>query len=126
MNENGTNQLKIYSLEASDSNWNAGCSRCWLGIPLDILSVAGKVYVAYTDASGYLCVCCRSLQKMCSRYTALRQQSISLRMELLYEQDNLWTEQKNTLELINVWRPDGSLPPLTVSGPTSPELNISL
>ena len=39
-------------------------------------------------------------------------------MELLYEQDSLWISYAvgNTLELINVWQPDGSLPPLTVSG----------
>ena len=39
-------------------------------------------------------------------------------MELLYEQDSLWISYAagNTLKLINVWQPDGSLPPLTVSG----------
>ncbi len=33
------------------------------GSQVDILSVAGKVYVAYTDASGYLCVLQVSAEK---------------------------------------------------------------
>lgn len=77
VNENGKNQLKIYSLGASDSSWKVmqAAADVGRGSQVDILSVAGKVYVAYTDASGYLCVL-QSLQKMCSRYTALRQRSI--------------------------------------------------
>lgn len=77
VNENGKDQLKIYSLGASDSSWKVmqAAADVGRGSQVDILSVAGKVYVAYTDASGYLCVL-QALQKMCSRYTALRQQSI--------------------------------------------------
>ena len=119
VNENGTNQLKIYSLEASDSSWKVmqvAADVGW-GSQVDILSVAGKVYVAYTDASGYLCVLqvsAENVQQIYRSQTAI----YPLRMELLYEQDSLWISYaaKNTLELINVWQPDGSLPPLTVSG----------
>lgn len=119
VNENGKNQLKIYSLEASDSSWKvmqAAADVGW-GSQVDILSVAGKVYVAYTDASGYLCVLqvsAENVQQIYRSQTAI----YPLRMELLYEQDSLWISYaaKNTLELINVWQPDGSLPPLTVSG----------
>ena len=119
VNENGKNQLKIYSLEASDSSWKvmqAVADAGW-GSQVDILSVAGKVYVAYTDASGYLCVLqvsAENVQQIYCSQTAI----YPLRMELLYEQDSLWISYAvgNTLELINVWQPDGSLPPLTVSG----------
>lgn len=119
VNENGKNQLKIYSLEASDSSWKvmqAAADVGW-GSQVDILSVAGKVYVAYTDASGYLCVrqvSAENVQQIYRSQTAI----YPLRMELLYEQDSLWISYaaKNTLELINVWQPDGLLPPLTVSG----------
>lgn len=119
VNENGKDQLKIYSLEASDSSWKvmqAAADVGW-GSQVDILSVAGKVYVAYTDASGYLCVLqvsAENVQQIYRSQTAI----YPLRMELLYEQDSLWISYaaKNTLELINVWQPDGSLPPLTVSG----------
>ena len=119
VNENGKNQLNIYSLEASDSSWKvmqAAADVGW-GSQVDILSVAGKVYVAYTDASGYLCVLqvsAENVQQIYRSQTAI----YPLRMELLYEQDSLWISYaaKNTLELINVWQPDGSLPPLTVSG----------
>ena len=87
------------------------------GSQVDILSVAGKVYVAYTDASGYLRVLqvsAENVQQIYRSQTAI----YPLRMELLYEQDSLWISYaaKNTLELINVWQPDGLLPPLTVSG----------
>ena len=119
VNENGKNQLKIYSLEASDSSWKvmqAAADVGW-GSQVDILSVAGKGYVAYTDASGYLCVrqvSAENVQQIYRSQTAI----YPLRMELLYEQDSLWISYaaKNTLELINVWQPDGLLPPLTVSG----------
>lgn len=119
VNENGKDQLKIYSLEASDSSWKvmqAAADVGW-GSQVDILSVAGKVYVAYTDASGYLCVrqvSAENVQQIYRSQTAI----YPLRMELLYEQDSLWISYaaKNTLELINVWQPDGLLPPLTVSG----------
>lgn len=119
VNENGKDQLKIYSLEASDSSWKvmqAAADVGW-GSQVDILSVAGKIYVAYTDASGYLCVLqvsAENVQQIYRSQTAI----YPLRMELLYEQDSLWISYaaKNTLELINVWQPDGSLPPLTVSG----------
>lgn len=119
VNENGKNQLKIYSLGASDSSWKvmqAAADVGW-GSQVDILSVAGKVYVAYTDASGYLCVrqvSAENVQQIYRSQTAI----YPLRMELLYEQDSLWISYaaKNTLELINVWQPDGLLPPLTVSG----------
>lgn len=119
VNENGKNQLKIYSLEASDSSWKvmqAAADVGW-GSQVDILSVAGKVYVAYTDASGYLRVLqvsAENVQQIYRSQTAI----YPLRMELLYEQDSLWISYaaKNTLELINVWQPDGLLPPLTVSG----------
>lgn len=119
VNENGKNQLKIYSLETSDSNWKVmqAVADAGRGFQVDILSVAGKVYVAYTDASGYLCVLQVSAENVKQIYrsrTAIR----PLRMELLYEQDSLWISYVagNTLELINVWQPDSSLPPLTVSG----------
>ena len=123
VNENGKNQLKIYSLEASDSSWKvmqAAADVGW-GSQVDILSVAGKVYVAYTDASGYLRVLqvsAENVQQIYRSQTAI----YPLRMELLYEQDSLWISYaaKNTLELINVWNTDSSLPPLTVSG-----INIS-
>lgn len=119
VNENGKNQLKIYSLGASDSSWKvmqAAADVGW-GSQVDILSVAGKVYVAYTDASGYLCVrqvSAENVQQIYRSQTAI----YPLRMELLYEQDSLWISYAagNTLKLINVWQPDGSLPPLTVSG----------
>lgn len=119
VNENGKNQLKIYSLEASDSSWKvmqAAADVGW-GSQVDILSVAGKVYVAYTDASGYLCVrqvSAENVQQIYRSQTAI----YPLRMELLYEQDSLWISYaaKNTLQLINVRNTDGSLPPLTVSG----------
>ena len=119
VNENGKNQLKIYSLEASDSSWKvmqAAADVGW-GSQVDILSVAGKVYVAYTDASGYLCVLqvsAENVQQIYRSHTAIYPQ----RMELLYEQDSLWIScaVKNTLELINVWQPDSLLPSLTVSG----------
>ena len=119
VNENGKNQLKIYSLEASDSSWKvmqAAADVGW-GSQVDILSVAGKVYVAYTDASGYLCVrqvSAENVQQIYRSQTAI----YPLRMELLYEQDSLWISYAagNTLKLINVWQPDGLLPPLTVSG----------
>lgn len=120
VNENGKDQLKIYSLEASDSSWKvmqATADVGW-GSQVDILSVAGKVYVAYTDASGYLCVLQVSAENVQPIYRS--QTAIDPpRMELLYEQDILWISYAvgNTLELINVWQPDdGSLPPLTVSG----------
>lgn len=91
MNENGKKQLKIYSLEASDSSWKvmqAAADVGW-GSQVDILSVAGKVYVAYTDASGYLCVrqvSAENVQQIYRSQTAI----YPLRMELLYEQDSLW------------------------------------
>ena len=119
VNENGKNQLKIYSLEASDSSWKVmqAAADVGRGSQVDILSVAGKVYVAYTDASGYLRVLqvsAENVQQIYRSQTAI----YPLRMELLYEQDSLWISYaaKNTLELINVWQPDGLLPPLTVSG----------
>lgn len=119
VNENGKNQLKIYSLGASDSSWKvmqAAADVDW-GSQVDILSVAGKVYVAYTDASGYLCVLqvsAENVQPIYRSQTAI----YPPRMELLYEQDSLWISYAagNTLKLINVWQPDASLPPLTVSG----------
>ena len=119
VNENGKNQLKIYSLGASDSSWKvmqAAADVDW-GSQVDILSVAGKAYVAYTDASGYLCVLqvsAENVQPIYRSQTAI----YPPRMELLYEQDSLWISYAagNTLKLINVWQPDGSLPPLTVSG----------
>ena len=119
VNENGKNQLKIYSLGASDSSWKVmqAAADVGRGSQVDILSVAGKVYVAYTDASGYLCVLqvsAENVQQIYRSQTAI----YPPRMELLYEQDSLWISYAvgNTLELINVWQPDGSLPPLTVSG----------
>lgn len=120
VNENGKNQLKIYSLGASDSSWKVmqAVADVGRGSQVDILSVAGKVYVAYTDASGYLCVLQVSAENVQPIYRS--QTAIDPpRMELLYEQDILWISYAvgNTLELINVWQPDdGSLPPLTVSG----------
>ena len=121
VNENGKNQLKIYSLETSDSSWKvmqAVADAGW-GSQVDILSVAGKVYVAYTDASGYLCVLqvsTESMQRIYRSQTAIYPQ----RMELLYVQDSLWISyvegEGKTLQLINVWQPDSLLPPLTVSG----------
>ena len=123
VNENGKDQLKIYSLEASDSSWKvmqAAADVGW-GSQVDILSVAGNLYVAYTDASGYLCVLQVSAENVQRIYRS--QTAISpLRMELLYEQDRLWISYAagNTLQLINVWNTDSSLPPLTVSG-----INIS-
>ena len=120
VNENGKNQLKIYSLGASDSSWKVmqAAADVGRGSQVDILSVAGKVYVAYTDASGYLCVLQVSAENVQPIYRS--QTAIDPpRMELLYEQDILWISYAvgNTLELINVWQPDdGSLPPLTVSG----------
>lgn len=123
VNENGKDQLKIYSLEASDSSWKvmqATADVGW-GSQVDILSVAGNLYVAYTDASGYLCVLQVSAENVQRIYRS--QTAISpLRMELLYEQDRLWISYAagNTLQLINVWNKDSSLPPLTVSG-----INIS-
>ena len=121
VNENGKNQLKIYSLETSDSSWKvmqAVADAGW-GSQVDILSVAGKVYVAYTDASGYLCVLqvsTESMQRIYRSHTAIYPQ----RMELLYVQDSLWISyvegEGKTLQLINVWQPDSSLPSLTVSG----------
>lgn len=120
VNENGKNQLKIYSLGASDSSWKVMQAAADVdgGSQVDILSVAGKVYVAYTDASGYLCVLqvsAENVQPIYRSQTAI----YPPRMELLYEQDSLWISYAvgNTLELINVWQPDdGSLPPFTVSG----------
>ena len=120
VNENGKDQLKIYSLGASDSSWKVMQAAADVdgGSQVDILSVAGKVYVAYTDASGYLCVLqvsAENVQPIYRSQTAI----YPPRMELLYEQDSLWISYAvgNTLELINVWQPDdGSLPPLTVSG----------
>ena len=120
VNENGKNQLKIYSLGASDSSWKVMQAAADVdgGSQVDILSVAGKGYVAYTDASGYLCVLqvsAENVQPIYRSQTAI----YPPRMELLYEQDSLWISYAvgNTLELINVWQPDdGSLPPLTVSG----------
>ena len=120
VNENGKNQLKIYSLGASDSSWKVMQAAADVdgGSQVDILSVAGKVDVAYTDASGYLCVLqvsAENVQPIYRSQTAI----YPPRMELLYEQDSLWISYAvgNTLELINVWQPDdGSLPPLTVSG----------
>ena len=114
VNENGKDQLKIYSLEASDSSWKVMQAAADVGWGSQ---VAGKVYVAYTDASGYLCVrqvSAENVQQIYRSQTAI----YPLRMELLYEQDSLWISYaaKNTLELINVWQPDGLLPPLTVSG----------
>lgn len=116
VNENGKNQLKIYSLGASDSSWKVmqAAADVGRGSQVDILSVAGKVYVAYTDASG-LQVSAENVQPIYRSQTAIDPP----RMELLYEQDILWISYAvgNTLELINVWQPDdGSLPPLTVSG----------
>lgn len=119
VNENGKNQLKIYSLETSDSNWKvmqAAADVDW-GFQVDILSVAGKVYVAYTDASGYLCVLQVSAENVQPIYRS--QTALSLaKMELLYEQNSLWISYAagNTLQLINVWQPESSLPSLTVSG----------
>ena len=121
VNENGKNQLKIYSLETSDSSWKvmqAIADAGW-GYQVDILSVAGKVYVAYTDASGYLCVLQVSAENVRQIYRS--QTAIyPLRMEMLYEQDSLWISyvegEGKTLQLINVWQPDSLLPPLTVSG----------
>lgn len=120
VNENGKDQLKIYSLGASDSSWKVmqAAADVGRGSQVDILSVAGKVYVAYTDASGYLCVLqvsAENVQPIYRSQTAI----YPPRMELLYEQDILWISYAvgNTLELINVWQPDdGSLPRLTVSG----------
>lgn len=120
VNENGKDHLKIYSLGASDSSWKVmqAAADVGRGSQVDILSVAGKVYVAYTDASGYLCVLQVSAENVQPIYRS--QTAIDPpRMELLYEQDILWISYAvgNTLELINVWQPDdGSLPPLTVSG----------
>lgn len=119
VNENGKNQLKIYSLETSDSNWKvmqAAADVDW-GFQVDILSVAGKVYVAYTDASGYLCVLQVSAENVQPIYRS--QTALSLaKMELLYEQNSLWISYAagNTLQLINVWHPESPLPSLTVSG----------
>lgn len=119
VNENGKNQLKIYSLETSDSNWKvmqAVADVGW-GSQVDILSAAGKIYVAYTDASGYLCVRQVSAESMQQIYRS--QTALSLaKMELLYEQNSLWISYAagNTLQLINVWQPDSLLPSLTVSG----------
>ena len=119
VNENGKNQLKIYSLGASDSSWKvmqAAADVDW-GSQVDILSVAGKVYVAYTDASGYLCVLQVSAENVQPIYRS--QTALSLaKMELLYEQDSLWISYAagNTLQLKNVWHPESSLPSLTVSG----------
>ena len=119
VNENGKNQLKIYSLEASDSSWKVmqAAADVGRGSQVDILSAAGKIYVAYTDASGYLYVLqvsAENVQQIYRSQTAIH----PLRMELLYEQDSLWISYAagNTLELINVRQPDSSLPPLTVSG----------
>lgn len=121
VNENGKNQLKIYSLGASDSSWKVmqAAADVDRGSQVDILSVAGKVYVAYTDASGYLCVLqvsTESMQRIYRSHTAIYPQ----RMELLYVQDSLWISyvegEGKTLQLINVWQPDSSLPSLTVSG----------
>lgn len=119
VNENGKNQLKIYSLEASDSIWKVmqAAADVGRGSQVDILSAAGKIYVAYTDASGYLYVLqvsAENVQQIYRSQTAIH----PLRMELLYEQDSLWINYAagNTLELINVRQPDSSLPPLTVSG----------
>lgn len=119
VNENGKNQLKIYSLEASDSSWKVmqAAADADGGSQVDILSVAGKVYVAYTDASGYLCVLqvsAENVQQIYRSQTAI----YPPRMELLYEQDSLWISYVavNTLQMINVWHPESSLPPLTVSG----------
>lgn len=119
VNENGKNQLKIYSLEASDSSWKVmqAAADVGRGSQVDILSAAGKIYVAYTDASGYLCVLqvsAKNVQQIYRSQTAIH----PLRMELLYEQDSLWISYAagNTLKLINVRQPDSSLPPLTVSG----------
>lgn len=119
VNENGKDHLKIYSLGASDSSWKVmqAAADVGRGSQVDILSVAGKVYVAYTDASGYLCVLqvsAENVQQIYRSQTAI----YPPRMELLYEQDSLWISYAvgNTLELINVWQPDGSLPPLAVSG----------
>ena len=119
VNENGKNQLKIYSLETSDSSWKVmqAVADAGRGFQVDILSVAGKVYVAYTDASGYLCVLQVSAENVLQIYRS--QTALSLaKMELLYEQNSLWISYAagNTLQLINVWQPDSSLPPLTVSG----------
>ena len=121
VNENGKNQLKIYSLETSDSSWKvmqAIADAGW-GYQVDILSAAGKIYVAYTDASGYLCVLqvsAENVQRIYRSQTAI----YPLRMEMLYEQDSLWISyvegEGKTLQLINVWQPDSLLPPLTVSG----------
>lgn len=119
VNENEKNQLKIYSLEASDSSWKVmqAAADVGRGSQVDILSAAGKIYVAYTDASGYLCVLqvsAKNVQQIYRSHTAIH----PLRMELLYEQDSLLISYAagNTLELINVRQPDSSLPPLTVSG----------
>lgn len=119
VNENGKNQLKIYSLETSDSSWKVmqAVADAGRGFQVDILSVAGKVYVAYTDASGYLCVLQVSAENVLQIYRS--QTALSLaKMELLYEQNSLWISYAagNTLQLINVWQPNSSLPPLTVSG----------
>ena len=87
------------------------------GSQVDILSVAGNLYVVYTDASGYLCVLqvsAENVQRIYRSQTAIYPQ----RMEMLYEQDRLWISYAagNTLQLINVWHQESSLPPLTVSG----------
>lgn len=119
VNENGKNQLKIYSLETSDSNWKVmqAAADVDRGSQVDILSVAGKVYVAYTDASGYLYVLQVSAENVHQIYRS--QTALSLaKMELLYEQNSLWISYAagNTLQLINVWHPESSLSSLTVSG----------
>lgn len=119
VNENGKNQLKIYSLETSDSSWKVmqAAADVDRGSQVDILSVAGKVYVAYTDASGYLCVLQVSAENVQPIYRS--QTALSLaKMELLYEQNSLWISYAagNTLQLINVWHPESPLPSLTVSG----------
>lgn len=85
VNENGKNQLKIYSLGASDSSWKVMQAAADVdgGSQVDILSVAGKVYVAYTDASGYLCVLqvsAENVQPIYRSQTAI----YPPRMELLY------------------------------------------
>ena len=119
VNENGKDQLKIYSLETSDSNWKVmqAAADVDRGSQVDILGVAGKVYVAYTDASGYLCVLQVSAENVQPIYRSQTARSLA-KMELLYEQDSLWISYAagNTLQLINVWHPKSSLPSLTVSG----------
>ena len=111
--------MKIYSLEASDSSWKVmqAATDADRGSQVDILSVAGNLYVVYTDASGYLCVLqvsAENVQRIYRSQTAIYPQ----RMEMLYEQDRLWISYAagNTLQLINVWHQESSLPPLTVSG----------